>query len=245
MMRIPVINGVIDRRILANYQVDPQVLAKLLPPPFRPKIIHGVGIAGICLIRLKQIKPQFISGPFGFSSENAAHRIAVLWEDKGVTREGVYIPRRDTSSVFNTLVGGRLFPGIHHHAHFEVVEQNHHYRVAFQSDDGQTHVVVAGRLSDRLPPTSIFTSLPEASTFFEAGSLGYSVTRRPGEYDGLELRSFTWKVEPLEIEKIESSFFENERLFPKGSLSFDSALIMRGIEHEWQECESLYYPFGA
>ena len=53
-MRIPVIEGVIDRRILANYRVHPEVLAKLLPAPFRPKLIHGYGIAGICLIRLKQ-----------------------------------------------------------------------------------------------------------------------------------------------------------------------------------------------
>ena len=40
-MRIPVIRGVIDRRILVNYHVDPNVLAALLPAPFRPKVIHG------------------------------------------------------------------------------------------------------------------------------------------------------------------------------------------------------------
>lgn len=82
-MRIPVIHGVIKRRILANYQVDPDILAKVLPPLFRPKIVSGVGMAGICLIRLEQIKPQFIAGNFGLSSENAAHRIAVEWTEKG------------------------------------------------------------------------------------------------------------------------------------------------------------------
>ncbi len=35
-MRIPAIRGVIDRRILVNYRVDPSVLAGLLPEPFRP-----------------------------------------------------------------------------------------------------------------------------------------------------------------------------------------------------------------
>lgn len=49
-------------------------------------------------------------------SENAAHRIAVEWDFEGKTFEDVYIPRRDTNSFFNTLVGGRLFPGIHHRA---------------------------------------------------------------------------------------------------------------------------------
>jgi hypothetical protein len=49
-MRIPVIRGVIDCRILVNYHVAPGVLAALLPPPFRPKLVHGVGVVGICLI---------------------------------------------------------------------------------------------------------------------------------------------------------------------------------------------------
>ena len=45
-MRIPVVCGVIDRRILVNYHVDPNVLAPLLPAPFRPKVIYGVGMVG-------------------------------------------------------------------------------------------------------------------------------------------------------------------------------------------------------
>lgn len=55
-MNIPVIRGLIDRRILVNYRVDPEALKRILPPQFRPKTIKGVGIAGICLIRLKDIK---------------------------------------------------------------------------------------------------------------------------------------------------------------------------------------------
>lgn len=240
-MKIPIIHGLIDRRILANYQVDPDVLAKALPPPFRPKLINGAGIAGICLIRLKYLKPQFMAGNFGFSSENAAHRVAVEWTEGGVTREGVYIPRRDTNSRFNTLVGGKLFPGLHHHARFEVIEQGDYFQVGLDSDDGQVHVVVAGRLSSQLPSTSVFRSLQEASAFFEAGSLGYSATSRPEEYDGLELHSFNWHVEPLAVERIESTFFENSQVFPKGSLKFDCALLMRGIQHEWHERGSLCY----
>src|SRR5690242_17682354 len=76
-MRIPVIRGVIDRRILVNYHVDPGILATLLPPPFRPKLVHGVGMVGICLIRLKHIRPAFLPSWLGIGSENAAHRAAV------------------------------------------------------------------------------------------------------------------------------------------------------------------------
>src|SRR4051812_28065039 len=106
-MQIPVIRGTIERRILVNYRVDPDVLRTLLPAPFRPKLVRGFGIAGICLIRLKHVRPKFWPAAIGVQSENAAHRIAVEWDDNGVLREGVFIPRRDTNSRFNSLLGGR------------------------------------------------------------------------------------------------------------------------------------------
>jgi hypothetical protein len=238
-MRIPAIRGVIDRRILVNFRADPKVLARLLPSPFRPKLVNGVGMAGVCLIRLKGIRPKFLPPLLGISSENAAHRIAVEWEQSGEPREGVFIPRRDTSSRLNTLLGGRLFPGVHHHATFRVREEDDHYRVVLASDDCQTHLLVDGHVAPNLPGTSVFGSLKEASDFFARGSLGYSVTRKPGAFDGLELRSFNWQVRPLAIERVESSFFEDLSLFPAGSVEFDCALVMRGIDHEWHGRETL------
>jgi Uncharacterized conserved protein (COG2071) len=234
-MQIPVIRGVIDRRILVNFRVNPDVLARFLPAPFRLKLVNGAGMAGVCLIRLKNIRPRFLPSFLGISSENAAHRIAVEWDQDGDTKEGVFIPRRDTSSWLNTLAGGRLFPGVHSHAAFQVREHDDQYRIEFNSDDRHTHLLVEGHVAQELPPNSVFGSLKEASDFFERGSLGYSVTAKPGQFDGLELHSFNWRVQPLAVEKVESSFFEDHQLFPPGSVEFDCALLMRGIGHEWHE----------
>lgn len=102
-MKIPVISGLIDRRILVNYRVAPEDLTKLQANPFRPVIYNGVGLAGVCLIRLKNLRPRRMPLPWGLRSENAAHRIAVEWNDDGETRQGVHVPRRDTSSRLSTL----------------------------------------------------------------------------------------------------------------------------------------------
>ena len=59
-MRIPVIQGVIRRRLLVNYRVSPEAIARILPAPFRPKLQRGYAIAGICLIRLEQIRPRWL-----------------------------------------------------------------------------------------------------------------------------------------------------------------------------------------
>jgi hypothetical protein len=245
-MRIPAIRGVIDRRILVNYRVNPDVLQAVLPPPFHPKLVRGVGIAGICLIRLRGVRPAFLPPWLGIRSENAAHRIAVEWLDEtGRLRESVYIPRRDTDSRLNALAGGRLFPGIHHHARFTVRESLDHFEVALRSDDGRTRLAIRAGLAAELPKTSVFRSLAEASTFFEAGSLGYSATGDPRRFQGLELRCLRWEVTPLAVEEVHSSFFEDPDAFPPGSVTFDCALLMRGIRHEWRAREDLCCPVEA
>ncbi|CAN5393626.1 DUF2071 domain-containing protein [soil metagenome] len=233
-MKLPVIRGVIDRRILANYRVDAEVLARTLPAPFRPKLHRGHGIAGICLIRFKHLRPRFACEWMGINSENAAHRVAVEWEDEnGETREGVYIRRRDTGQWFNYIAGGRIFPGEHSFADFTVRETDSHLDIAVLSRDGDIRIHVVGDVVDSLPAGSSFGSLEEASAFFEAGALGYSATRDAERFDGLELKCSKWRVEPLAITEIQSSYFDDPAIFPPGSVEFDCALLMRGVEHEW------------
>ena len=238
-MRIPAIRGIIDRRILVNFQIDADAMRRALPGPFRPKLVNGIAIGGICLIRLKRLRPAFLPLPFGLGSENGAHRIAVEWDDDGTHREGVYIPRRDTNSRFNYIAGGRLFPGIHHRARFTTREQDDHYFVELVSADDETHVRVEGRVTTDWPTGSVFSSLNEASAFFETGALGYSATHDPRTYDGLELACDTWHCDALDVNDVESSYFEDDSRFPKGSVRFDCALLMRGIHHEWHSRREL------
>ena len=238
-MRLPTIQGVIERRILANYRVDADRLRDILPVPFRPQMVGGLGIAGICLIRLGHIRPRGMPALFGVGTENAAHRIAVEWDEGSTLRRGVFIPRRDSSSRLNALVGGRLFAGVHHHAKFAVEETEQNFHIAIESDDGDTCVRIEAELTDALPKDSVFGSLSEASAFFEAGSVGYSPGSKEGSLDGLELRSREWKVEALRVLRVESNFFDDLIRFPKGTALFDCALLMRNIAHEWHEREAV------
>jgi len=234
-MRIPTIKGIIDRRILVNYTIDAGVAQSIVPAPFKPKLVNGKAIAGICLIRLKHIRPKGLPAFTGLASENGAHRIAVEWLENGELKEGVYIPRRDSSSGFNTLVGGRLFPGKHYRAKFDVKEANGDYHVAFNSSDG-TVISVDASLAQTFDPASIFHDLATASAFFKTGALGYSPNNN--KYDGLLLNTYKWEVKPLRVSRVISSFFENKQVFPEGSVTFDNALLMTNIEHEWTSVES-------
>ena len=230
-MKIPTIHGYIDRRILINFTADPKAVEGIIPLPFRPKIYKGKAIVGICLIRLKHIKPKRLPDFIGVNSENGAHRIAVEWDENGETKSGVYIPRRDTSLKLNALAGGRIFPGKHHYAKFNVQESKGNYHIDFKSSDN-TEILINATETKFFNNKSIFETLNEASDFFEKGSLGYSPSNN--RFDGLKLKTYKWQVSALDVSNVKSSFFEDVKLFPKGSVVFDHALLMTNIEHEWE-----------
>lgn len=239
-MRLPHVHGIIRRRLLVNFRVDPTVAQQRLPPPFRPKLHGGYAVGGICLIRLEGIRPRRFPEVFGLSSENAAHRFAVVWTDAGGEHEGVYIPRRDSGSLLNQLAGGRLFPGEHHRARFTVSDDGNRVRLDMVSSDQTVKVRVAGTAASELPSESIFQTLQEASAFFEPGSLGYSATAGGHRLDGIQLRTVTWEVQPLAVDWVESSYFADHALFPPDSVRFDCALVMRNIAHEWESAAEMY-----
>ncbi|HUY52108.1 MAG TPA: DUF2071 domain-containing protein [Streptosporangiaceae bacterium] len=233
-MRQPRLASVIERRILVNYRIDPAIIAPMLPALLRPQEVSGWAVAGICLIRLGKVRPSWVPGGFGLRSENAAHRIAVEWDGPDGPETGVYIPRRDSSSVVNVLAGGRLFPGEHHRAAFKVHETAHDLHVAYNSHDGVTRVSVDARVATTLQGSAVFADLEQASAFFQHGSTGFSGACDGSRLDGMALDTDAWQVEPLEVRAVRSSFFDDQNRFPQDSAVLDSALLMRDVPVTWK-----------
>ena len=46
-------------------------------------------------------------------------------------------------------------------------------------------------------------------------------------------------LEPLDVESVSSSYFDDASRFPKGTVDFDCALLMQGIPHEWHGRDGL------
>jgi hypothetical protein len=230
------------RRLLVNYRVDPGVLASVLPAPFRPALVGGHGVAGICLLRLGAIRPAGLPTVLGLTSENAAHRVAVCRDTVDGPVAAVYVPRRDTSSRLAALAGGRVFPGWQHLASFQVEECDGRYRVQVQSRDGTVQIVVAARLADRVMPGSIFADLDAASEFFRCLPLSYAATPAEGVLDGVELGTDGWSLRPLHVDEASSTFFDNPIRFPPGTTAVDSAFLMGGLATTWHPQPKLHVP---
>ncbi|WP_459193794.1 DUF2071 domain-containing protein [Halosimplex sp. J119] len=248
MARFPSLRGVIDRRILVNFRIEATALDAVLPDPFEPRTVDGYAVGGICLLRLTDVRPRGLPSFVGTRSENAAHRIGVEWSDDsggaagadGERRAGVYVPRRDTSSRLTAAVGRRSF-GEYYRADFDVDERDGRYAVTMRSRDGETRMSVTASETDEIPADSVFDSVAAASEYHRRGAVGYSpAAGDAGErFDGVELATDEWRVTPLSVADVSASFFEDEPRFPAGAVTFDNALLMRDIGHEWRDVGSI------
>lgn len=222
------LRGRMRRRLLLTYRVDPDVARAIIPAPFRPQLVDGSAVAGICLIALTRLRPGWFRPEIGISTENTAHRFAVEWDEDGTTRTGVYVTERHSSGMIPVLGGGRLFPGMQHRARFDVEESDTRFRVRMRADDAA--VTADLEVADRWDST-LFPTMQEASDFYRSGAIGWSPRRGGGAAEGVELTASRWAVQAVRVNEVASSFFDG---LPPGSAVFDSALVMRDLPVVWR-----------
>ncbi len=227
--------GIIDHRILLNYRIDPDVLQRQMPREFKVNLVNGYGIGGICQVSLSNMRPKNLPLIPGIKSHNTAHRVAVV----GPKGEGVYVFRRDTNSTLNQWSGGRLFPGKHYKADFDVSIAGEAYKVEVKDKQGDRLMCVEARVVEEMPAGSIFQNVTEVSEFFKKGNLGWSKDPDKDHYDAIELKTTGWTMDPMAVVREYSGFFSDPARFPAGSVEFDSAVIMRDLEHSWISREGL------
>jgi hypothetical protein len=218
----------IAQRVLVNYRVDPDVARSLLPDGIRPQLVNGSAVAGVCLIHLTAFRPAWFAPAIGHRSRNAAHRIAVEGDTAEGPQTGVYIPRRHSSSLLARLVGGRVFPGTHAPASVDFRSTADDLEIRVEADD--LRVCVAARRGPGIPfRSTLFETLEQSSTFFRKDAVGWSPTRS-GALEGLRLDTDAWKVEPIDVTALSSTFFDE---LPDGAAQFDHALLMRDVPTRW------------
>jgi Uncharacterized conserved protein (COG2071) len=236
---LPVLKGLIARRVLLNFRADPRIVQKLLPRSFVVQAHRGYAVVGVCLIRLEQLRPKGLPAQVGLASENMAHRVAVLYPANGAMQPGVFIWRRATDQKLVQLFGGRLFPGVHDAAQFFAQEDERGISMDVTTDDGRPQVSFAASVSQTWQSTSVFKTLDEASEFFRQGDCGFSRSRKGNSVEGMQLRTLQWSLTALTVHRGMSSFYSDTSRFPQGSVEFDCGLIMRAVPHEWHEIKEV------
>ena len=229
---LPTLEGIIERRILINFRANPAAIQPLVPRPMEVIDWKGYAVVGVCLIRLEQLRPKGLPKALGVSSENMAHRVAIRFKENGRWKEGVFIWRRDTDQKLTALLGGRLFPGIHSKAEFNVRETRNQLSLKVKTRQKEADIRLQVEDQKGWKPTPLFKTFAEARGFFQKGDCGFSCALEEGRLEGMRLKTLKWAMEPLEVKKVHSVFYEKLARPDASAIQLDCALVMRGIPHQ-------------
>ncbi len=123
---------------------------------------------------------------------------------------------------------------MHHHSQFHIHDSEGEISIRVDAGDIDSSMLeIEANESEVFPVSSVFESLAESSSFFEAGCIGYSSRPNSCIMDGLLLKVPEWHVSPLSVGNVKSCYFDDTSIFPLDSIEFDHALLMRDILHEW------------
>jgi len=222
----PAVSGVVESRILVNFRVGLDTLDTVLPEPFRGREVGetGVGIGTVCFTKVTKARPWFVPESLSVGFETATHRISAAVEGEGGTTFCVYVPQREVSSRFCSVVGGFLLPTDFDRAEFQTKEND---GARLIRADGIKFAGAKMYETDRdgVNDDSVFYSLESASKFLCEGGVEYS--KSGGGYGGVEFRTDETIIEPIDVTEAHSSYFE------KMGARFDSAFRMRDVEGKW------------
>jgi hypothetical protein len=240
-MKISTLEGQMNWRIMVNYRAELGILRQYLPAPFVPRSFDGYGMVGVSLLNQKNQRIKGLPKTVGLDSLQVLHRIAVSWTELDETYHGVYVPHRNTNSLVQVLAGGRMYPGLFHIARFRLEESEKGCKLEMKGRN-QMYLKVQGQQTSKFPRESVMRNVETARNFFGGPSLGFSPRYKQMIFDGLELVVEQSKLQPLRIEHLRSSFFEDTSRFPKGSIYFDHALIEKQVAHQWHYQRELLAP---
>lgn len=233
-MRMPGLHGTIARRLLIDHLVDPSLARTLVPEPFDLRLVEDRAVLGMCLIRIDELRPNGVPRVLGSTIEAVAHRISVTTPGPDGPVHGVYVPRRDTTSLPAVALGGRLFPGVHGRAAIAASDAS-----ASGSPAGDT-ITVRARCADECDiDVAVGTAVEpddrsqQLSDLHRSELVAWSPRRNGGAHDVAIMTCHRWVTTPVSVDRASSSWLAD---LPglDGNLHGPSALLMRGIAVTWE-----------
>lgn len=225
-MRPPDLVGRIERRILLDHAVDPDVAERHLAAGLAPRLLDGRAVVGVCLIRLAEVRPVGVPAGLGRSIEAAAHRISVVGPGE---EPGVFVPRRDTPSWAAALAGGRLWPGVHGRARVTVASTTRSLGIEVACRDGAAVSVAV----DRNELRGAALDDPDATSAFHAVERTAWSPGRDGRLETAVLDCSPWAARPVGVIAAASTWLDDPDVFPPGSVRLAGALLMEDVAMRW------------
>jgi len=201
----------------------------------QPREIKGCGVAGIGLARRRGVPSVWLPDRFS-TFHQAVHFVLAMRTGPDRSHSGVVITRSDTSSRLQVWMAEHgLMRQRQQHARFRVAETREAIECVGESDDHRMRLALKGRVVRWLPRHSLFASVAQALDLLrqDLEDLGLTVPDAP--LGGGRRGTRRCRLQPLALERLESSWFGDSPLATGGALQLDSGFWIRDEELVWSQ----------
>ena len=230
MSWIPPVRARLAERLIFNFRLPPEAMARLLPEPWlAPQVVNGFGIASFCMLDLRGITVAPLPTALGLPSISCAPRFGVVDLSASPPQPAVYVTERWSSSAFGSWFTSLGFSAPHPHA-----------RATWQRTGDAAQVSVVSRrrgpvVSARVRRAETFRSAAFESAaafaaFLAEGVSSYGLSRYPGRLTKVDLHKADNTYTPLAVDELDGPVI---REWQAAGGVFDSAFRTSGGRYEW------------
>jgi uncharacterized protein YqjF (DUF2071 family) len=190
--------GMVRRRFLINYPVDPSLLEPFLPPGGQLSRHQGKAWFSDCFVHVSHMRPSIVPSALGLSFRCLIHRTrAVLPFPDGKNREAVLVLDPSIDSRLLGVVGTSMTGVPFKRRPIEFVTDGSAWRIAVREGTNVIYEVMIRAASFRteMPANSPFTSLSEADDFLLGVSYGGSWDREDSTLQVLAETHDPWQAQ--------------------------------------------------
>ena len=235
MKRLAQATGVLENTVLLNFRTDAELLRRLLPEPFEPRLVDGFGLISILMFRMRDLACETDRGLPSPPSEHVLYRIAVTWQQGTRTYHGMYILRHEVNSRLPIRQRRRgLFPVIGQPVRWGKSPWKGSFEWTLRNNR-RLRLRVGAKIARSFSGGSVFDSLEHASEFFSRERAAIAPRYQKSVFANTHFLPLAWGVKPLHVHRLKTDFDHLENIFPAGKIVYDSALIWPEMPCRWQE----------
>lgn len=228
---------VFRRCFLANFGVDPDELASVLPQHVEPDTYGDEAFVSVVVGEMEKMRPASVPKALGISYDQIVYRAVVRCGDE----RGVHFLRSDADDRIMTVLGNLM-------SFFRF----HRSDVRFRHRDGCVDLDVTtnttpsgdiaatfeiGSASDELPASSVFGDLDDAKRWLVELYAAFDHTDGRSAVDVVRIRRGAWDIQVVDDTRGRYDFMVAGEPFTRARL--DSVFAVGDIPYHWHRLEQL------